>query len=91
MKAKILYHPESDHARMVTDYARDFERQVGRPLELISLETPAGSDLAQLHDVTQYPAILATDDEGKLLQMWQGEKFPMIREVGYYQSGHSRP
>ncbi len=90
MKAIVLYHPESDHARTVTDYARDYEKQTGRALELLSLETVAGADKARVYDITQYPAVLATSDDGQLLQVWQGATLPLIREVGYYQSGQAR-
>lgn len=90
MKAVVLYRPNTDHERTVIDYARDYERQTGRKLEMVSLDTPDGAERAKVYDVTQYPAILAMDDSGHLLQMWQGEPFPLIRDVSYYQSGQAR-
>ena len=33
MRVVVVYRPESDHARAVTDFLRDFSRQTGRVLE----------------------------------------------------------
>jgi hypothetical protein len=81
MKASILYHPQSMTARMVEEYVHDFERLHGVTIELVSLETKEGADLAKLYDVTQYPAVLALRDDGELLQYWQGEQLPLMAEV----------
>jgi hypothetical protein len=84
MKALVLYRPNSEFARMVEEYARDFERQRGKALELISLDTEAGANTAQLYDIVQYPAILALRDDGQLLRVWQGERLPLMDEVAGY-------
>ncbi len=84
MKAVILYHPQSDHGTMIETFARDFSRQTGRKIELISLESRDGADMAARHDIVQYPAILAMDNEGKMLRLWQGPVLPLMNEVSYY-------
>jgi len=84
MNVVVLYHPNSEHARAVLDFERDFDHQTGRKIELVSLETVEGSELAKLYDVTQYPAVVARDDSGKLLKLWQGGILPLINEVSYY-------
>ena len=38
MKAVVVYKENSDHAREVFDYLRDFERQTGKKLEEIDPE-----------------------------------------------------
>lgn len=88
MKVVILYHPESDHARTVESYARDFSRQTGQKVELISLETRDGSATASLYDVVQYPAILALNQNGEMLRMWQGPILPLMNELSYYGQEH---
>lgn len=84
MKVAILYHPQSEHARIVEDFARDFTYQTDKKIELISLETREGSAFASLYDVTKYPAILAMRNDGSLLRMWSGSVMPLINEISFY-------
>jgi hypothetical protein len=84
MKASILYHPSSEHARAVEEYAHDFERQKGKPVELISLETKEGAHLARLYGIVSYPAVLARQDNGDLVKHWEGETLPLMNEIEGY-------
>lgn len=81
MKVCILYHPYSEHARPVEEFARDFERRHGNHVELMSLETREGSAAASLYDVVQYPAVLVLREDGQLLQHWVGDRLPLMNEV----------
>lgn len=84
MKAVILYRPNSEWARTVEDFARDFERQRGKKVTLVSLDEPEGAEMARLYDITRYPAVLATRDTGEMLALWQGEQLPLMNEVAAY-------
>lgn len=84
MPVMAFYRPNSEHERQVTDYARDLNRTTGHELKLVDLDTPEGADLARLYDVTRYPAIVATRQDGQLLQLWQDEFLPTINEVTAY-------
>jgi cytochrome oxidase Cu insertion factor (SCO1/SenC/PrrC family) len=84
MKIVILYHPESDHARRVEEYAHDFERIYPQKVDLLSLETREGADMARLYDVVRYPALLALRDTGEMLQMWVNDQLPLMDEVAAY-------
>lgn len=84
MKASLLYHPNSDHARMVEGYAADFERIKGHTIELISLETRQGADIARLYDIVRYPALIAARDNGELLKHWEGAELPLMDELAAY-------
>lgn len=84
MKVRILYHPNSDHSRMVEVYANDFQRIKGGKIELLSLETREGADLARLYDIVRYPAVVATRDDGVLLKHWEGAELPLMDEVAAY-------
>lgn len=84
MKAVIVYKLESDHAREVLDYLRDFERQTGRKLEEVDPDTREGSDFCRVYDIVEYPTIVGLSDEGQLLHMWRGRPLPTISEVSYY-------
>lgn len=83
MNVVVLYHPNSEHERRVTDFERDLTRQTAKVVELLSLETVEGAEMAKLYDVVQYPAVLARADNGTLLKLWQGD-LPLINEVSYY-------
>jgi hypothetical protein len=86
MLIQILYHPHSEHARQVEQYKRDFERsQNTGEIELVSLETRDGADIARLYDIVRYPAVLAiTETDKKLMKLWQDEKLPLMSEVASY-------
>lgn len=85
MKVVLLYHPNSEHARKVEDFARDFTRfNKDRKLDLVSLETREGASKASIYDIVQYPAVLALSDDGILLRNWQGEQLPLMDELAYY-------
>ncbi|MEI7682952.1 MAG: hypothetical protein WCJ24_01470 [Candidatus Saccharibacteria bacterium] len=84
MKALILYHPKSQEARTVEDYARDFEQRKDMKIELLSLETREGSSTATLYDVMQYPALLVIDGDGRIQKGWQGQAMPLMDELAGY-------
>lgn len=84
MKVAVLYRSQSEQERPVLEFQRDYSRQTGRQLSLYDLNTRDGWSLASLYDVVQYPAVLATSNDGSLLQMWQGDNLPLMNEVMYY-------
>ncbi len=84
MKVVILYHPRSEWARNVEEYARDFEHQRNKKIELVSVEEREGADMAKLYDIVSYPAVLALRDSGDLLAHWQGEQLPLMNELSAY-------
>lgn len=65
-------------------YATDFERQRGKTIELMSLDSVEGAEKANLYGIMQYPALLALRDDGQLMRDWQGERFPLMDEVAAY-------
>lgn len=84
MKAVVLYRSKSEHGTAVEQYAREFQRRTSKALRLQEIDTREGAALAQLYDVTQYPAIIAFDNEGKLQHLWMGAQLPLIDEVVGY-------
>ena len=84
MKALILYHPQSESARGVEDYAHDFKSRNGQNIELMSLETKVGANLATLYDIVRYPALLVCQENGDLVKYWEGDRLPLINEVSGY-------
>lgn len=84
MKALILYRPNSEFARTVEQYVRDFERQRYKKIELVNIDTAEGAEKARLYDVVQYPALLVLRDDGQFMKMWQGSQMPLMDEVAGY-------
>lgn len=84
MRVLVVYKYESDHAREVIDYLRDFERQTGHTLEEIDPDSPAGAQTCRTYDIVEYPTLFAISDDGHLQNMWRGRPLPTISEVSYY-------
>jgi hypothetical protein len=89
VKLLVLYRPESEHSTDVETFARDFQQlyEVGRKLELVSLNTRDGAATASLYDIMSYPAILALANDGSVLNAWQGLPMPLMDEVAGYARG----
>jgi len=75
----------------MADFAAEFERYKRKKLNLISLETVEGDDLAKLYGVTQYPAILVMSETGSLVRLWQGNPMPLMDELSYYVQDEQQP
>lgn len=83
----VLYRPNSEHARTVEEFVDTLKRRSGTAddkIEMVSLDTRDGSATASLYDVVQYPAILALQNDGRLLKDWQGSTMPLVNEVSSY-------
>jgi hypothetical protein len=86
MKLLIFYRPNSEHARNVETFMHDFRDQypMDAKIEIMDLDTRDGAAMATLYDVLQYPALLATTDEGVLVRSWEGQMLPLMRDVAAY-------
>ena len=84
MRTVVVYKTESDHAREVFDYLRDYQRQTGHELEQVDPESRAGADFCRIYDIVEYPSIVALSDSGQLQNLWRGRPLPTISEVSYY-------
>lgn len=88
MKVVALYHPKSDHAGRVEEYAHEYHmRHPDREIELLSLETKEGWEMAKLYAVVRYPAILVIAGDGHLQQLFENEQLPLMSEVDSYYAG----
>ena len=84
MKVSVVYKPESDHARTVTDWIRDFARQTGKTVEEINPESLHGESFVRAYDIVEYPTLIAIDHEGVVHNIWRGTMLPTISEVSFY-------
>ncbi|MBQ3306174.1 hypothetical protein IJH02_01930 [Candidatus Saccharibacteria bacterium] len=85
MRVVCLYKRETDYGREVEDYLNDIGRMPTKSeIEAIDPETIDGEIMARARDIVRYPAILALDGNGSVVQEWIGLPLPPIDEVVYY-------
>lgn len=84
MKVAVVYRSESEHARAVEDYLRDFRSRTGRELETIDPDSRDGASMCRVYDIVEYPTIVAIADNGQVQNSWRGLPLPTISEVSYY-------
>lgn len=84
MRVVVVYKVDSDHARSVLDFLRDFNHQTGHQLEVIDPDTPEGIHFCETYDIVEYPTIIAISDGSVMQNLWRGLPLPTINEVSYY-------
>lgn len=84
MRVVVVYKNESDHARDVMDFLRDFKRQTGRDLETLEPDSRDGETFCRAYDIVQYPTVIAISDDSVMQNTWTGLPLPTISEVSYY-------
>lgn len=82
MRVVCVYRDNEDYSRTVSDWLEDFYRRTGREIEVIDPDRE--SDFCLVHDIVEYPSILALDSNGSVKMMWRGKKMPLIDDVNYY-------
>lgn len=88
MKTVVLYRPNSEHARGVEEFIREFSRRNPQvKVETMNIDGREGMATASLYDIMAYPAILALRDDGGADNVWQGEVLPLLDEVASYTRG----
>jgi hypothetical protein len=84
MKVVVVYKNETDYARNVSDFLRDFERQTGHVLEALDPESKEGEQFCRAYDIVEYPTVIALSDDSIMQNTWSGLPLPTISEVSYY-------
>ena len=84
MKVYVVYKTESDHARSVSDWLRDFTRQTGKTIEEVNPDSREGADFCRAYDIVEYPTLIAVDERSVMQNIWRGTVLPTISEVSYY-------
>jgi hypothetical protein len=84
MRVVIVYKNESDHARDVLDFLRDFERQTGHILDTMDPDTVEGELFCRAYDIVEYPTVIALSDDSAMQNTWNGLPLPTISEVSFY-------
>jgi hypothetical protein len=84
MKTVLIYRPNSETERRALDYIREFTAQTRKTLQTLDPDSPEGADFCRLYEVMEYPAIVVTDDEGHMQNMWMSDQLPTYSELSYY-------
>ena len=85
MKVIVLHKTNSEVDTRVQGYLKEFQNRTGKTLEVVDPDSRAGVEIARLHDILQFPAILVTEEGGEFVQAWtEFEKWPTISELSYY-------
>lgn len=84
MRVVVIYKDQTDYARSVIDFLRDFQHQTGHDVEILNPESPEGIDFCQTYDTMEYPTMIAISDDGQMQNTWTGLPLPTISEVSYY-------
>lgn len=84
MRVVAVYRYESDHAREVLDYLRDFSKQTGHTIEEVDPDSRDGAQFCRVYDIVEYPTMVALSDSGQVQNVWRGRPLPTISEVSFY-------
>lgn len=87
MKLLVLYRPDSEYSRSVETFVHDFQQRHGaivRKIEILDSQSREGMALMSLYDIMQQPAIMALEDDGRMVQYWSGTTLPLMDEVASY-------
>lgn len=85
MKIVILYHPQSEHGRIIEEYLHEFTaRNPEVTFDALSVDTREGANIATLYGVMQYTSMLALRDDGSVAKSWEGLPLPLMNEVAYF-------
>lgn len=84
MSVLMIYQPQSEHARNVTEFLHDFEHRTNKKIEEVDQGSRRGAELCELYDIVEYPTLIALAQDGQLRHSWRGIPLPLIDEVDYY-------
>lgn len=84
MRLVVVWRDNTDHAREVIDWMKEFKIETGREAESLDPDTVEGEMFVQTRDIMRYPAVVAIDDRGAVLKRWLGTPLPQFDEVSYY-------
>jgi hypothetical protein len=84
MRVIVVYKDQTDYARSVIDFLRDFQHQTGHEVETMNPDSAEGIDFCQSYDIMEYPTMIALSDDGQMQNTWTGLPLPTISEVSFY-------
>lgn len=81
----IFYRVDSEQRRDVDEFVHEFKRRYPElELTLTDVDSPRGSQEAEIYDIVQYPTVIAISNDGATLQRWDAGLMPLLNEVAYF-------
>lgn len=80
----VIFRDNTDYARELSTWMEDFKHETGKEIEILDPDTVEGEAFIRPRDIMEFPAIVAVDDDGRVLKIWRGKKLPRINDVSYY-------
>ena len=87
MRVVVLTKEGYDYSSTVDTFINELEAGnvgMGTGVERLDPDTYEGESLARSLDILEFPAVVALDDNGGMVQQWLGMPLPPISEVAYY-------
>jgi hypothetical protein len=82
-----LFYTRNTPADRDIDYLRRHLTDLEIETELVDADSREGAALCELYDLTQRPALLLTNADGRVIHQWQGTLPPAADVSGYYRNG----
>ena len=86
MKLVVLYRTNSEEHSKVEELVDDFKRSYPKSkIDILNVDSRDGIATASIYDILRYPSILAVQDDGTLIESWQGvESLPRVGDLSIY-------
>lgn len=82
MRIVVIYREKSDHARSIYEFKETMRRRYpDKKIDELEIDSRVGAAEAMLYGIVQYPAIIATAYDGRILGIWEGLPLPLIDQV----------
>jgi hypothetical protein len=81
MKVIVLWRERSEHRMGVESFLHDLETNYQVEVRSLQIDSREGAAFAELYDITSYPAVVITQDDGQLQRMWGEGRLPLASEV----------
>lgn len=87
MRVVVLSKDGYDYSSAVDTFVTELEAQTpGAEVERLNPDEYEGESLARALDILEFPAVVALDSNGTMIQQWTGTPLPPISEVAYFLS-----
>ncbi|MCA9347565.1 hypothetical protein KC930_03235 [Candidatus Saccharibacteria bacterium] len=84
MRVFALFRPNTDQETRLNELNRELFRRSNNQIEIVSVDSREGSELAKVYDIMRFPAVVAVDLDGHVQSLWDDESLPLINDISYY-------
>lgn len=80
MKLTVITNGDGPEMRDALEFAEAMASEKYE-VETIDWDDAAAVSLASLYDIFSTPAYIVTENDGRLIEMWQGENIPLKSDI----------